>query len=237
MTTIEPTVVVARAEDFASSAAEAIAVEIELAISTHGHCRLGLAGGSTPRSVYQRLARRAEVQWAQVTVLWGDERAVGPQDPASNYRMAQEALLDHVQAGTVTRIEGELPAPEARRRYEDALGTAPLDVLLLGMGGDGHTASLFPGSDMQAAERVVLSHSPIPPDTRISLSMRAINEARAIVVLVRGADKAERVAEVFDQMKRQAPELPAAFVAPGSRRLVWLLDSGAASVLPQNEAK
>lgn len=234
---IEPTLVVADTEDFASSAADAIAVEIELAIAARGHCRLGLAGGSTPRSIYQRLAERAQVRWAYVTVLWGDERAVGPQDPASNYRMAKEALLDHVQAGTVTRIEGELPATEARQRYEDALGTAPLDVLLLGMGGDGHTASLFPGSDMHTAERVVLSHSPIPPDARISLSMRAINEARAIVMLVRGADKAERVAEVMDQMKRQAPELPAAFVAQGSGRLVWLLDSGAASALPQSEAK
>ena len=237
MSRSEPKVVVVDTEDFASNAAEAIANEIELAIAARGRCRLGLAGGSTPRSIYERLAEHSGVQWPYVSVLWGDERAVGPQDPASNYRMAKEALLDHVQAGTVTRILGELPASEARERYEDALGTAPLDVLLLGMGGDGHTASLFPGSDMHTAERVVLGHSPVPPDVRISLSMRAINEARAILMLVRGADKAERVAEVMDQMKRRAPELPAAFVAQGLGRLVWLLDNGAASALPQNEAK
>ena len=229
----EPDLRVLTDDRYVEQAAAVIADAIADAIDARGHCRVALAGGSTPRPIYEALATRTDIEWSAVTLLWGDERAVGPDDPASNYRMACRALIDRVDGATAIRIEGERPPAEACAEYARRLGDAPLDVVVLGMGGDGHTASLFPGDTLgEPGQRVVITTSPVPPTTRISLSMATINAARAVVFLVRGADKAERVAEVFAQRRSGRGPLPAAAVAPTAGSLTWILDAAAAAALP-----
>jgi 6-phosphogluconolactonase len=184
--------------------------------------------------VYERLASCA-LDWSKVEVFWGDERAVPPTDAGSNYRMASEALLARVPipAENVHRIEGERPPADAARAYATVLGDRPLDVVLLGMGNDGHVASLFPDTpDLTTTqERVIATRSPLPPTDRITLTLRAINHAAEVVFWVAGAAKAERVAEVFAQIERDAPKLPAALVRPCAGQLLWLLDAEAAARL------
>jgi 6-phosphogluconolactonase len=206
--------------------------------ATRGSCRIALAGGDTPRQMYQRLAQpdlASRIDWERIEVFWSDERCVPPTDPRSNYRMACDALLSHVPvpATGVHRIDGEAVPEEAARAYEQELGREPLDLVLLGMGADGHVASLFPGRP-EATERtrkVVPAQGPKPPPQRISLTLRAINEARAVCFWVANADKADRVADVFDEIESGARMLPAAQVQPASGELLWLLDATAAGRL------
>lgn len=216
-----------------AGAAADLAARIERTIAAHGRCRLALAGGFTPKQVYERVARDPSLDWRRVDIFFGDERCVPADHEDSNYRMAREALLDRVAVAlTVHRIEGERPPLEAARVYEGVLGDQPLDLVLLGMGEDGHVASLFPDTPElgSAAARVVATRSPRPPAARVSLTLRAINEAGAVVFWVTGAAKADRVAEVFRQIETGAAVLPAAMVAPAGE-LIWLLDAGAAARL------
>ncbi len=213
-------------------ACEALAGALRAAIAARGVFRLALAGGSTPRPVYEQLRLQTGIDWNAVHIYWGDERCVGPNDPSSNYRMAHEALLKHVAVPTtqIHRIEGEKGAAEAAAAYARALGQQPLDLVLLGMGGDGHTASLFPGRpevDEQHAT-VVAAQAPVAPHERVSLTLATINAARAVWFWVVGAGKAERLAEVFAQIEGDAPLLPAAKVRPGRGELVWFVDEAAA---------
>jgi len=234
VTTVNPDIRVVPAGELAVSAAAELAAELARVVSLRGRCRLALAGGSTPAPVYERLAVSPRVPWASVDVFFGDERAVPADDAASNYAMAKRTLLDRAKlpAGNVHRIHGELAPAEAARAYAGVLGDEPLDVVLLGMGGDGHTASLFPDTpQLDAAELVRATHSPVAPHDRISLGMAAINRARAVYFLVAGAGKATRLAEVRDQIAAAAPVLPAAHVQPQNGRLIWLIDSDAASSL------
>jgi 6-phosphogluconolactonase len=211
------------------------------AAAARGRFAVALAGGSTPRRTYELLAgspHRQAVPWGQVEIFFGDERCVPPDDPASNHRMAREALLDRVPIppARIHRIRGEAPdAAAAAAEYEAvlraALGAgARLDLVLLGMGQDGHVASLFPGSEALAETgrlvRAVLS--PAPPVRRITLTLPALDAAAAALFLVAGAEKAERVAEV---LSGRGPDLPAARVRPAGETL-WLLDAAAASRLP-----
>ncbi len=217
----------------ADAVARLIAERIAQWIKERGRCRFALAGGDTPRPIYERLAQAdlAEtIDWARVQVFWGDERCVEPDDEASNYRMAYTALLSHVPVteANVHRIEGERGPAAAARRYAETLGDQPLDLVLLGMGGDGHTASLFPDApDLATAERVIPTHSPVAPVDRVSISLCAINGAREVYLLVAGADKAERLAEVLQQIESGEPTLPAARVQPRSGFLYWLIDAAA----------
>ena len=217
--------------------ARVIAERIAHCIKERGNCRFALAGGATPRPIYERLAQAdlaGTIDWARVQVFWGDERCVGPDDEMSNYRMAYTALLAHVPVteANVHRIEGERGPAEAARRYAETLGDQPLDLVLLGMGGDGHTASLFPDApDLATAERVIPTHSPVAPVDRVSISLRAINGAREVYLVVSGADKAERLAEVLQQIESGEPILPAAHVQPQSGLLYWLIDAAAAQHL------
>ena len=201
--------------------------------------RLALSGGSTPRALYERLAQsphRDDMPWDRLAVYWGDERGVGPDDEASNYRMAREALLDHVPVGALHRIEGE--REDAAARYEARLrdaaadGQPPLHVVLLGMGKDGHTASLFPDTpDLDTDAWVVETTSPAPPARRISLTLAAINAASVVAVLVSGTSKAERLAEVWAERAAGDARLPISRVTPAGR-MVWLMDEDAAARLP-----
>lgn len=209
------------------------------AVAARGAVRLALAGGSTPRSLYSLLAMppwRDRIDWSGVHVFWGDERCVAAEDPASNYRLAHEALLVHVPVplAQVHRIRGELEPARAAQEYAAVLGPEPLDLALLGMGADGHTASLFPDTPgLQAeARRAIPTRSSVAPFERISLTLPVFNEARAVIFLVTGRDKAARVAEVLGQIEAGRPLLPAALVQPASGLWEWFLDDDAARDLP-----
>lgn len=227
-------------DQLVGTAAEQIASDMASIIARRGGCRLGLAGGGTPRPIYEKLASEplaGRVDWDRVHFFWGDERCVPPDHEKSNYRMVKEALLDHVEVTeeNVHRIEGERAPADAAKVYLGALGTTPIDILLLGMGGDGHTASLFSDTANLGNEtrRVVATTSPVEPTDRVSLTVRAINEARMIYFLVAGEGKASRLAEVYEQIISVTPVLPAAHVLPTGGRVVWLVDSAAATQLPQ----
>ena len=154
-------------DELAGAAAEQIAAHIAEVISERGRCRFGLAGGGTPQTVYEKLAT-LPVSWNDVQLFWGDDRCVPPDHDKSNYKMADAALLSRISIpeGNVFRVQGEPPPEDAARAYADALGNEPIDILLLGMGDDGHTASLFPGeADLSSA----LGLTSIKPCRRVRL--------------------------------------------------------------------
>jgi 6-phosphogluconolactonase len=181
---------------------------------------LVLAGGSTPKRCYELLAGM-DVAWGRVTVLFGDERCVPPTDAESNYRMVREALLDRVAPANVHRMPGELGAEEAAAEYDRLLGRLGLlDLLLLGVGPDGHTASLFPGRPEVDAEgwAVAVHDAPKPPPDRVSLTLGTLQAAHRVLVLATGADKAAAVA------KAQRGDVPAGMIPHAE----WLVDRAAA---------
>ena len=228
------------AATLAAAAAEEFVRALE---SSSGPFRVALSGGSTPKALYGLLADekhpyRARVPWERLRFFWGDERCVPPDHPDSNYRMAREALLSRVPVSPerVHRIEGELPeAAEAARRYEDAvrreLGAEPrFDWIFLGLGADGHTASLFPGTTA-VAERSKLVTSVWVEEKkthRVTLTLPVLNAAKKIVFLVEGIDKALTVQLVLQDAP--SPVRPASQVLPKGE-LLWLLDRAAASRL------
>lgn len=225
-------------ESLAAAAAEDLADCVERAIRQGGRCRVAMAGGSTPRRVYRLAAESklaSRIEWDRVQVFWGDERCVPPTDPASNYRMVHDELLTRVPipAGNVHRIECERSPDHAARAYAETLGDEPLDLILLGMGDDGHTASLFPDTPELGKHeaRVIVTAAPVAPVDRVSLTLRAINEAATVRFWVSGAAKARPVAAVFRQIDGDAPRLPAARVRPRSGRICWLVDAAAAERL------
>jgi 6-phosphogluconolactonase len=199
----------------------AAAAATEIAAAIHrGAEKFVLAGGTTPRRCYELLAGM-EVEWGRVTILFGDERCVPPDHPDSNYRMVRETLLSRVAPATVHRIAGELGPEAAARAYDRILAFwVPLDVVLLGVGEDGHTASLFPGYPELKADgwAVGVHNAPKPPPARVSLTLPALRDARQVIILATGAGKADAVARA----KRH--EVPSGMIA-GAR---WLLDRAAA---------
>src|SRR2546429_602138 len=208
-------VILATAEEVAEAAAAEIAEALRDGAKT-----LVLTGGTTPKRCYELLST-LEVEWGRVTVLFGDERCVPPDHPESNYRMAREALLDRVAPATVHRIAGELGPDEAAASYDRIVSAlAPLDVVLLGAGEDGHTASLFPGHpEVQAKGFAVgVRNAPKPPPDRVSLTLPALQGARHVIVLATGAGKAEAVA------RARRGEVPSGMIAGA----LWLLDRAAA---------
>jgi 6-phosphogluconolactonase len=217
-------------------AAEA-ADRIARAAGAGGH--VVLAGGNTPRAAYERLAPM-DLDWSGCVVWFGDERCVPPDDERSNFRMVRESLLDPIgPAGPeVRRIEGELGPSRAADAYErqlrDTFGSFPsFDLVLLGIGPDGHTASLFPGQPtLDERDRAVVGveragREPYVP--RVTLTLPAINAAREVIFLVAGEDKAGPVARAIEGPPD--PATPASMVAPESGSLTWLLDPAAAAEL------
>jgi len=224
-------VVVREGEEFVAAAAAWFSEAVGSVLAERKRCTVALAGGNTPRAIYEHLAERyVDLPWSLLDVYFGDERQVPPDDPASNYRMAREALLSRVpiDPARVFRMAGErADAMAAAREYESLLPTA-LDVLMLGMGVDGHTASLFPGAP-QLAERqrlVLPSTSPSPPARRLTITPPVIEASRHLAVFTAGAAKAPAVAGAlegnFDPL-----ELPVQLALRGS----WILDPEAASLL------
>ncbi|HEX6764038.1 MAG TPA: 6-phosphogluconolactonase [Polyangiaceae bacterium] len=191
---------------------------------------IGLSGGTTPRAVHERLACSTEVPWLKVHVYFGDERAVPPEHADSNFRMAKESLLDRVPIppDQVHRMRAEDTDRDAAARAYEALLPEALDVLVLGIGEDGHTASLFPGSDaLRERERRVLPViGPKPPPERLTLTPPAIFAAHTRVVLASGAGKADAVLRALE-----GPIDPAATPVQLAKQGVWFVDTAAAAKL------
>jgi 6-phosphogluconolactonase len=204
---------------------------------------IALTGGSTPRRCYERVAGM-DVDWSGATLWWGDERCVPPDDELSNYGMAKAALLDRIPAEgeggpAVKRIRGErgpsAGADDYERELRETLGEElpRLDLVLLGLGGDAHVASLFPGQPtLSATDRLAVGVEEAgmePYVPRVTLTLPVINAARAVVFLVTGAGKADAVARAFGG--EPTPDAPGSLVRPHSGELVLLLDPPAASGL------
>lgn len=217
--------------EFVASVANWLAVSISAAVAERGSCALALSGGSTPRPIYTRLAERhAGVPWGRVDIFFGDERCVPPDDVRSNYHMANETLLSRVPVlpERVYRMEGELPDEDAAAHDYERLLPERLDVLLLGIGADGHTASLFPGApELDERVRSVLpSRSPEAPRDRLTITPPVIARARRVAVIVAGAEKALAAARAIggDYDPRM---VPVQLALGGS----WFFDSEAAAAL------
>jgi 6-phosphogluconolactonase len=214
------------------------------AASSKGPFRVALSGGSTPKALFALLADaaspyRARIPWDRLRFFWGDERCVPPDDPDSNYRMAYEALLSRVPvpAANVYRVPAELPdADEAARRYEatvrEVLGPAPrFDWIFLGMGADGHTASLFPGTNVVRETRKLAAAVWVEEKKtfRVTLTLPVLNAAAKVAFVVSGADKAATAQKVLETPPDEAR--PSSLVSPVKGELIWLLDRDAASRL------
>ncbi len=238
-------VVLPDADAVAGEAATRVAAAMRDAVAARGRCVLALSGGSTPRRLHARLVAMGAdaLPWADTYVVFGDERCVPPDDPASNFGMARETLLAHVPVpdAHVLRMEGERPPADGAERYEAtlrALATrlgvgdddALLDVVLLGMGADGHTASLFPGDPaLDEATRWVLdvrAPADYAPRDRLTLTPPALARARTVLVLAGGAEKRDAVARARGDADAH-DALPVARVR-GRARTTWLLDRAAA---------
>ncbi len=228
-----PSVVVTAPDAFAGTAARTIAAIIAAAIAARGRCELALCGGSTPVPIYDALTT-IPIRWQNVAIYFGDERAVAPDDPASNFAMARRTLLDHVPIlpRSVHRMEAERIDSSAAAREYGALLPDRLDLLLLGVGPDGHTASLFPGSPALAetTRRVLAVASPPlplqPQLRRMTITPPVIAAAREIVVMATGGDKADLLARILE-----GPEQPTRLPAQLARRGTWMLDQAAAGHL------
>jgi 6-phosphogluconolactonase len=202
----------------ADQLAAAAAAIVAGALRSSPTLRLVLAGGTTPRRCYTILARM-DLSWSRVTVLFGDERCLPPLDPETNYQMANDALLRFACPATVHRIPGELGPEAAAAAYEPIVAAGPLDLVLLGIGTDGHTASLFPGNvALGASGNVVGVHGAAkPPPERVSLTLGALRGANRVVILAAGADKKDAVGRAF------AGEVPAGMIEHAE----WLVTADA----------
>jgi 6-phosphogluconolactonase len=235
------------AHSLAHAAGEHFMAVAAAAIAARGQFSVALSGGSTPRLLFERLATEeltSQLPWSSVHVFWGDERCVPPDHPDSNYAMARVTLLDRVPIPppNVHRIRGEMEPPEAAAEYEKTLrlffvpGQEPeirtFDLALLGVGTDGHTASLFPDSELlEEQSRWVAAHfADQARGWRITLTPLAINASRHVTFLVAGAGKATILRQVLSG-SLQPGSLPAQIIAPKSGDLLWLLDSAAAALL------
>lgn len=228
----------------ARSLADLVRDSAQNAVRERGRFAIGLSGGSTPRQAFSLLAAPdyiLTIPWHAMHVFWGDERCVPPDHPESNYLMARQALLDHVPVPSehIYRMQGELKPQIAAQSYEAILrqvfphqNGATLDLIMLGLGYDGHTASLFQGTSALQETRswVVANHVPQLSTWRITLTPACINRARHVVFLVSGESKAGILASVL-QESQQAIRYPAQLIRPDTGSLTWMVDQAAASNL------
>jgi 6-phosphogluconolactonase len=215
-----------------------------LAMADRGAFRVALSGGNTPRDAYELLGSeplKEEISWSDVFIYFGDERCVPPNDEQSNYRMAEETFLGSVPipAANIHRIRGEIDPGHAANEYASILradlGNVPIfDLVLLGLGPDGHTASLFPGmppdTEKDVLVRAVYAQSQMM--WRVTITPKVINSARTVAFAVEGADKADILAQVYEGPIDKVA-YPAQRVHPAPGRLVWLVDELAAGMLKQ----
>lgn len=239
----------ATAADLFHAAAQEFARVGRLAIGAQGRFSVALAGGSTPKSLYSLLASNyGDFPWNRTFLFFGDERHVAPTDPESNYRMVNESLLSKISipASNVFRVNAENPdAAAAAADYEGRIRTffelkpaqfPRFDLILLGMGPDGHTASLFPDSEgLKEQTKLVIANWVEKFKThRISFTFPVLNRAAEVIFLVSGPDKAEMLRQVLEgkaSEEKGTPPLPAQRVQPQDGSLIWMLDDAAASKL------
>lgn len=232
-------------ENLSRHAAELFVEQSAQAIQERGHFLVALNGGNTPTRLFQLLASnyRDKVDWSRVQVFWGDERCVPPDDPGSSYGQAKEILLNQVAVPerNIYRIKGELDPAAASTEYaqtlrlfaDDQLAFPHFDLVYLGMGEDGHTASLFPGSRVDVTEAVIPVSAKYQdrPANRVTMTQVVFNQARMVVFMATGEKKANTLAEVLSG--RYNPDLyPAQRIDPKDGQLIWLVDEGAAGRLP-----
>jgi 6-phosphogluconolactonase len=214
----------------ANEVSAAVAEQLGCAARAGGH--IALTGGTTPELAYMEAAKR-EPDWSKAEVWWSDERCVPPDDDLSNYALAKRTLLDRLERGprAAHRIKGELGREQAAADYERELGDTVFDFELLGLGKDGHVASLFPNAPtLRASRRVLPAEAGLEPFVdRVTLSIPTLNSARAIVFAVTGADKAEASLRAFGATP--GPETPASLVRSRDGTTTAILDRAAAAKL------
>jgi len=227
-------------ESLSHAAADLFIRQAKECVQARGRFSVALSGGRTPRRTYELLAQppyRDRIDWPRMVVFWGDERCVPSNDPRSNARLAREALLDHVPipAAQINPILCQASPEEGAKGYEALLrnffqnGPPTLDLIFLGLGADGHTASLFPGSPALKEQTRWVAAVFREEETlgRVTLTPPFINQARAVAFLVAGADKAETLRHIL-QPPPDAFPLPARLINPASGQLHWLVDRAAA---------
>ena len=224
------TIEVCDSNQLAARAAERVAEALKKAISADSSASLALAGGSTPRAAYEALAKIPGIDWSKVSVYFGDERAVPPTHPDSNFAMAQASLFTRVPipAANIHRMMAEDANQDAAARAYDALLPARISLMILGIGEDGHTASLFPGSPAlnERSRRVLPVIGPKPPPQRLTVTAPVIEAAQLCIMIANGAGKAEPVRRALkDALDIQTT--PSGLARNG----LWLLDPAAAALL------
>ena len=244
---ITPDIHIARdGQEWADEAAALVHAASVEAIQSHGRCLISLAGGTTPRTFYKTLAApdwKGRFDWSHIFFLFGDERCVPPEHPESNFATAQTTLFQPlgIHPGHIHRMKGEAQDPrEAAQEYEEGLRQltncpAPqiprIDLILLGLGEDGHTASLFPGTEAlhEWTRAVTVGHAPAGVRTRLTMTLGVLNRATVVLFLVSGSSKAQIVQTILHPQRPSDRILPAAMVAPETGRLTWMLDRSAAA--------
>ena len=234
-------------EELAREAADFVAWAGEQAVRNTGTFRLALSGGSTPKALYARLAEPAlagRMDWRRVAVFFSDERCVPPDHADSNFRMADETLIKplKIPRERIVRMRGEDEPEQAARQYEDGIrkefGTPPpawprFDLILLGLGDDGHTASLFPRTPALGERQrlVVPNQAPQGVRQRLTFTAPLINQAHAVVFLVSGKSKAPALKAVLENRTADSNTCPARLIQPETGRLIWFVDHAAAAQL------
>jgi 6-phosphogluconolactonase len=238
----------------AQRSAQYFVEQAEWAVAARGLARIAISGGSTPKAAFALLADpaqpwRARMPWSRLDLWWVDERCVPPGDPDSNYRMTREALLDHVpvKPEQIHRMQGELEPELAAARYESELRksfrlegaeTPSFDLIQLGLGTNGHTASLFPHTAAlhEVSRLVVANLTDAAQPWRLTLTAPVLNRGGCVFFLVSGGDKAQVIKEIF-LGPADTERLPAQLIRPANGRLVLLLDRAAAALLPAPDAQ
>lgn len=234
----------------AREAADRIVVAAAEAIVLKESFSLALAGGSTPKVLYELLGSepyKSKIDWIHTEIFFGDERGVPPDHPDSNYAMARRTLLSAVPipGDNVYRMKGELDAPEAAKAYglmlKEKFGDGGVDLALLGLGDDAHTASLFPGSPAisEREHRVVgqfVQNSTTGPSWRITMTAPFLNRSRAVLFMVAGENKSEAVRQVLEG-PYEPERYPAQLIDSDKTRVIWLLDPGAAGMYDDDDGR
>ena len=236
--------------EVAMASARLFASRVEHAVNQRGVARIAISGGSTPQATFKLLADPAQpflntIPWDKIQLFWVDERCVAPDNPESNYGVCRDLLLSKVPLPekNVFRMEGELDPEEAAARYESTLRNVmklegaespAFDLVALGMGPDGHTASLFPHTEAinEIGRLVVANHVPQKDTWRITLTWPVIIQAAEVVFEIEGASKTDVLAEVLTG-PRDPERLPSQLIRPSSGKLLFLLDQAAAAKLPE----
>ena len=239
---MKPPIIIAQSKaEWISKTTQQIIISAKAALDNRGEFSLVLSGGGTPKPIYQQLATLPDqIDWQHTFIFWGDERCVPPDHPESNYRMAEKALLEHVPVPdqNVFRMLGEIEPVAAAKDYEEMLMAffhnkeKRFDLVLLGIGEDGHTASLFPETEAlkETVKWVSATNHPYTESKRLTLTYPALNAARQIIFLASGGSKADVIADVINNPGK-LPAYPAKGITGLDTPPLWILDTVAAAKL------